>query len=201
MIENFAWLDTLVIWIIPVLTAIIFHEIAHGYVANLLGDASAKMMGRLSLNPIKHIDPIGTILVPSVLFFIGGFIFGWAKPVPVNFSALNQPKRDMALVAVAGPLANLLMAVFWLIIYNFGFYQLGSAGISINIILMVVNLLPLLPLDGGRILESFLPNKLAYQFAQTEKYGFFILLFLLSTGLLNQIIMPLVRFMFLLFGF
>lgn len=186
------------IWVIPVLFAIVLHEVAHGFIASLLGDNTAKSLGRLSLNPIKHIDMLGTIIVPSVLLFLGGVVFGWAKPVPVNFSALHKPKRDMALVAVAGPMANLLMAIFWLFVLKIEFNEwliaVAYAGIIINISLMVLNLLPILPLDGGRILVALLPNNLAYQFAQTERYGFFILVGLIALGWLGKIITPIVLF-------
>jgi Zn-dependent protease len=200
--ENF--IHQFSIWVIPVLFAIVLHEVAHGYVASLLGDNTAKSLGRLSVNPIKHIDLVGTIIVPSVLLFLGGFVFGWAKPVPVNFNALHKPKRDMAIVALAGPFANFLMAIFWLIVLNLELspwlVAVALAGISINIMLMVLNLLPILPLDGGRILTALLPNRLAYQFAQTERYGFFILIGLIYFGLLGKILTPVIYFFFHLLG-
>ncbi len=186
--------------ILPVLFAITVHEVAHGWVAKKLGDPTALMMGRLTLNPIKHIDPIGTILVPLILVWIGGFIFGWAKPVPVTWDNLKNPKRDMALVALAGPMANLIMAFIWALIAKLGFMLepsmgmpgqmlilMGLFGIMVNIILMVLNLLPILPLDGGRIVESFLPGPLAYKYSRLEPYGFIVLLVLLATGLLGQV--------------
>lgn len=195
-----------VVWILPVLFAITVHEVAHGWMAQRLGDPTAKMMGRLTLNPFKHIDPIGTVLVPLILLFLGGFIFGWAKPVPVTWKNLRNPKRDMAIVALAGPMANLLMAIGWGIIAKIGFMivltapfagqpmiYMGSAGILINIILMVLNLLPLPPLDGGRIVTGVLPGPMAYKFSRIEPFGFFILLGLLATGILGQILGPLVQ--------
>jgi Zn-dependent protease len=196
--ENF--IHQFSVWVIPVLFAIVLHEVAHGYVASLLGDNTAKSLGRLSMNPIKHIDLVGTIIVPSILLFLGGFIFGWAKPVPVNFNALHKPKRDMAIVALAGPFANFLMVIFWLIILKLELSSwliaVSLAGISINTMLMVLNLLPILPLDGGRILTALLPNKLAYQFSQTEKYGFFILVGLIYFGLLGKILTPVIFLFF-----
>src|SRR5438105_13994721 len=157
--DQMNFIAKLAVWAIPVLFAITVHEVAHGWVAYKLGDKTAWMMGRLTLNPIKHIDPIGTILVPLVLLFLGGFMFGWAKPVPVNFSSLRNPKRDMALVAAAGPATNFLMAIVWaiimkigLIVYHTGFHAaelfiyMGFAGIFINLIIMVLNLLPIPPL-------------------------------------------------------
>jgi len=186
--------------ILPVLFAITVHEVAHGWVAKKLGDPTAFMMGRLTLNPIKHIDPVGTVLVPLVLVWLGGFIFGWAKPVPVTWQNLNNPKRDMALVALAGPMANLIMAFIWALIAKFGFaltpslgmpgqmlILMGLFGIMVNVILMVLNLLPILPLDGGRITESFLPGPLAYKYSRLEPYGFVVLIVLLATGLLGQV--------------
>ena len=186
---------------LPLLFAITVHEVAHGWMARRLGDSTAFMLGRLTLNPIKHIDPIGTILVPLALLLMGGFIFGWAKPVPVTWQNLRNPKRDMALVALAGPAANLLMALMWAVVAKIGF-SLGSSfpmpaqmlvlmglfGVTINVLLMVLNLLPILPLDGGRIVDSMLPGPLSYQFSRLEPYGFIILIALLATGLLSTIL-------------
>jgi Zn-dependent protease len=196
-------LEALSIWILPLLFAITLHEVAHGWMARYLGDPTAQQQGRLSLNPIKHIDPVGTILVPLILFFLGGFVFGWAKPVPVNISRLNSPKRDMAVVAVAGPAANFLMAVLWALIAKLGtglypsyewiaipLISMGQVGISINLILMILNLLPVPPLDGGRVLAGVLPDKLAFGLIRVEPFGLFIVLGLLVFGLLGQILLP-----------
>ena len=191
---------SILIWAIPVLFAITVHEAAHGWVASLLGDHTARMMGRLTLNPIKHIDPVGTILVPALLYLSSsGFIFGWAKPVPVNFGALRSPKQDMLWVAIAGPGVNLLMAIGWLIVVaianaaNIPFLVLmGGAGIFVNLLLAIFNLLPVPPLDGGRVVSSLLPRKLAYQYDQLEPYGLFILIGLLYFGVFKIVVWPIV---------
>jgi len=190
------------VWIVPVLLAITVHEVAHGWVASLLGDKTAMMLGRLTLNPLKHVDPMGTILIPGMLLLLQtGFIFGYAKPVPVTWQNLRNPKRDMALVAAAGPAANLLLAIGWALLMRVGLLlgdqglaliYMGVAGISINTILMVLNLLPLPPLDGGRVLTGLLPGPWAYRLSRIEPYGFFILIALLVTGLLGLILWPLI---------
>lgn len=187
---------------IPMVLAITVHEAAHGYVARYFGDLTAYRMGRITLNPLKHIDPIGTVLIPSLTMLIGGIFFGWAKPVPVDFSKLRHPKADMLWVAAAGPGANLLMAILWALVLKFavpvaGGFSLplafmGAAGIVTNTVLMVLNLIPLPPLDGGRIAVSLLPNDLAVKFAQIERYGFIILIFLLITHILDKIMWPFV---------
>lgn len=196
-------IQKVVVWSLPVLFAITVHEVAHGWVARRLGDPTAMMMGRLTLNPLKHIDPIGTVVVPIVLLLLGGFIFGWAKPVPVTWRNLRNPKRDMALVALAGPISNLLMALFWAALAKIGLmivattpfigmplFYMGGAGIFINVALMVLNLLPLPPLDGGRVASGLLPGPWAYKFDRLEPYGFFILLGLMATGILSAIMNP-----------
>ena len=197
------------IWALPVLFAITVHEVSHGWVAKRLGDPTAMMLGRLTLNPVKHIDPIGTILLPALMLLLpGSFIFGWAKPVPVTWENLRRPKRDMALVALAGPGANLVMAFLWAIAARFGvaatgtsgfmdwfatpLIYMGQAGIVINVVLMALNLLPLPPLDGGRIVTGLLPGPLAYRFARIEPYGLIILLVLLFSGLLGKILWPVI---------
>ena len=199
---------------LPILFAITVHEAAHGYVARYFGDMTAHYMNRISLNPIRHIDPVGTIIFPALTLMLGGILFGWAKPVPVNFSNLNNPKKDMFWVALAGPAANFFMAIFWTILLTrinifpddaeLFIRVMCLAGIQINIILMVLNLLPIPPLDGGRIAVSVLPYPWSSYVAGLERYGFFILIFLLISGVLGQILMPLVRFsqsiIFAIFG-
>ena len=175
---------------LPVLSAITLHEAAHGYVARHFGDLTAYQAGRISLNPLRHIDPIGTVLVPLMMFLTAGFLFGWAKPVPVNFGRLRRPKQDMLWVAIAGPASNLFMAILWIMVAKLAlsssggttaawFYAMSQAGITINVALMVLNLIPLPPLDGGRVAVSLLPHPYAYQFAKIEPYGMFILIGLL----------------------
>ena len=182
---------------IPLLLAITLHEAAHGYAARMFGDRTAEMLGRISLNPIKHIDPIGTLLVPALTLAIGGFFFGWAKPVPVNFDNLRHPKRDMIWVAAAGPLANLIMAIAWAVVLKVSdstaIDAIAKAGVSWNVGLMVLNLLPILPLDGGRILAGLLPGPLAYKYSRLEPYGLFIVLGLSAVGVLGMILFPLYR--------
>lgn len=191
------------VYALPIIFAITVHEAAHGYAAKHFGDLTAYNQNRISLNPLRHIDPIGTIVLPALTVLLGGVLFGWAKPVPVNFMNLRHPKKDMLWVAAAGPLSNLIMAIFWTILFGRSAYfpesmslfvqQMGIAGISINLSLMVLNLIPLPPLDGGRIAVSLLPNHLAYKFAQVERYGFLILIILLMTHILDLIIFPLIQ--------
>lgn len=204
---EFNLVQTLAIYAVPVIFAITLHEAAHGYVARYFGDNTAYVLGRVSLNPVRHIDMVGTILLPllilvaSKLLGTGGILFGWAKPVPVDFSALRHPKRDMLWVAAAGPLANLLMAMLWALtlkialitplnVFTLPLSLMAEAGITVNLVLMVLNLLPILPLDGGRIAVSLLPNRLAYSYSRLEPYGFPILLLLLFTNTLGIILNP-----------
>ena len=195
------------IWAVPAVFAITLHEVGHGMVAKILGDTTAEDMGRLTINPIKHVDLLGTIFVPIMIFYLSGFIFGWAKPVPINWNNLKNKKRDIALVALAGPFANLLMIIFWLFIAiffvnlseqggiteNLFIYYMAWAGIIINFLLMIVNLFPIPPLDGSRVLFSFLPNKAAFEYLKLERYGLLILLILLITGVLTKIIGPIME--------
>ncbi len=194
-------IQSIAIYALPVVFAITLHEAAHGYVAKHFGDLTAYSQGRVSLNPLRHIDPIGTILLPLVTLWLGGILFGWAKPVPVNFAALRRPKQDMLWVALAGPGANLFMALLWGFMIKVGLdlpesdlstplILMGEAGIKINVVLMVLNLLPLPPLDGGRVAVSLLPPHLAQHFAKIEPYGFMILVLLLITGILGAVIGP-----------
>ncbi len=182
---------------IPLLTAITLHEAAHGYVARVFGDRTAEMLGRISLNPIKHVDPIGTLAVPALTLAIGGFFFGWAKPVPVNFNNLRNPKTDMIWVAAAGPAANLVMAISWALILKVNdmpaIDAIARAGVAWNVGLMVLNLLPILPLDGGRIVAGLLPGPLSYKYSRMEPYGMFIVLGLAVVGALGVILSPLYR--------
>jgi len=201
-------LQTLLIYIIPLLFAITLHEAAHGWVASKLGDHTARMMGRVTLNPIKHVDPVGTILVPLALLLMPGvgFIFGWAKPVPINFRALRSQKSGMIWVALAGPGANFLMAIGWLIIAIislklelFILYSMARVGIFLNILLAVFNLLPIPPLDGSRVISALLPGPLAYKYGQFEQYGFLILLGLMFIGGFQLFVLPIVAQIQLLF--
>ena len=193
-------IQTIAVWALPVLFAITVHEVAHGWVARQLGDPTAMMLGRLTLNPIKHIDPVGTVAVPLVLVILGGFVFGWAKPVPVTWENLRHPKRDMALVAIAGPMSNLIMAFLWAFVMKLGLILgaqqgvgmglllMGAAGIKINLILMLLNLLPIPPLDGGRVLGGLLPGPWSWRLSRIEPYGIFIVLALLFTGVLGWLL-------------
>ena len=190
--------QTLLIYIIPLLFAITLHEAAHGWAASKLGDHTARMMGRVTLDPTKHIDPIGTIAIPLVLLLSSsGFIFGWAKPVPINFNALRNGKNGMIWVALAGPIANIVMAICWLFIMIIAInmniavlIEMGRIGILVNCVLAVFNLLPIPPLDGSRVISALLPNRLAYQYNQLEQYGLYILLGLMFLGGFNYLVRP-----------
>lgn len=197
-------IQKIAIWVLPVLFAITLHEVAHGWVASFFGDQTARLSGRLTLNPIKHIDLVGTILVPLLLLTFSNFIFGWAKPVPVDARNMRHPKRDMAIVSAAGPAANFLMAIAWAAIAKLGLYLLaqnnfylglplaymGKAGVLINIVLGILNCLPIPPLDGGRFLLNILPGRWGWHLSKLEPYSFLILILLMLTGILFYIITP-----------
>jgi len=201
--------QTLLIYIIPLLFAITLHEAAHGWVASKLGDHTARMMGRVTLDPTKHIDPIGTIAIPLVLLLSSsGFIFGWAKPVPINFNALRNGKNGMIWVALAGPGANIVMAICWLFVMIIAIkmnitvlIEMGRVGILVNCVLAVFNLLPIPPLDGSRVISALLPNRLAYQYNQLEQYGLYILLGLMFLGGFNYLVRPWVELMLSWFNY
>ncbi|MEO8247842.1 MAG: site-2 protease family protein [Burkholderiales bacterium] len=191
-------IQTVMVYAIPVLFAITIHEAAHGYVARYLGDPTAAMAGRVTLNPFKHIDPVGTILMPLMLYFAtsGAFLFGYAKPVPVNFNGLRHPKRDMVWVALAGPMSNFVQAIAWalltlvlamLTVQEPFFYQMARAGVLVNLVMWAFNLFPLPPLDGGRVLVGLLPWKAGNMVARLEPYGFFIVLGLVVVGVLGKL--------------
>lgn len=199
----------------PILLAITLHEVAHGRVALRLGDPTARDLGRLSLNPLKHVDPVGTVAVPLIMFFAskmllgGGLLFGWAKPVPVDFRRLRHPRRDMALVALAGPLCNLAMAMGWALVFKWaapsmegggGYFAtpllyMSAVGVTINLILAVLNMLPVPPLDGGRVAVAVLPRSLAVPLAHVERYGLLVIVALFATGILGYILVPALDFL------
>ncbi len=195
---------TIAVWAAPILFAITLHEAAHGWVAYKLGDPTAKSLGRITINPIKHIDPMGTVVVPLFLAMVSPFVMGWAKPVPVEPRYFKSPLLDMALVAVAGPVSNFIMACLWamfIVISNSVMSaspalrflaEMGEKGIIINVVLMVLNLLPILPLDGGRVLAGILPTSLAIPYMRMERFGMLIVLLLLFSGILGKIMWPLV---------
>ncbi|MDV2117794.1 site-2 protease family protein [Alcaligenes faecalis] len=203
-----SFIQTLTVYALPVIFGITLHEAAHGYVARMFGDPTAMQAGRISLNPLRHIDPIGTIVVPAVLLLssammgMGGILFGWAKPVPVDWGRLRNPKRDMLWVALAGPASNMMMAILW-VLYAHLMVKIGQgdsrfwmgmavAGVQVNLVLMALNLLPLPPLDGGRIVFSLLPNRWAYHYSRIEPYGMIILILLMFTGVLWTLMSPLI---------
>lgn len=204
---DFPLLQTIALYAVPVVFAITLHEAAHGYVARIFGDQTAWMLGRVTLNPLKHVDPVGTVIVPLALLLFsklaggGGLLFGWAKPVPVNFGNLRNPKRHMLWVAAAGPAANFGMAIVWAVLFRASagggaldseaLQVMAHAGIMINVVLMVLNLLPIPPLDGGRIAVSLLPHRLADAYGRLEPYGFMVVILLLATGMLDVIMRPL----------
>lgn len=200
MLPELNLMQSIAVWLLPILFAITVHEVAHGWVAKRCGDNTAWILGRLTLNPIKHIDPVGTILIPAILLIASsGFIFGWAKPVPVNIRNLRNPKRDIALVAIAGPLSNLIMAIAWAMVARIGvsieneavslpLIYMGIAGISINLVLALVNLIPIPPLDGSRVVAGILPSRWAWYYHKIERFGFVILIILLTTGGLTYIL-------------
>ncbi len=198
-------IQTIAVYAIPVIFAITLHEAAHGYVARMLGDPTAYQAGRVSLNPARHIDPVGTLLVPVVILLMSklmgssGMLFGWAKPVPVDFGRLRRPKKDMLWVALAGPAANLLMSILWVFslrlflesgMQESFWFEMAMAGVQVNLVLMALNLLPIPPLDGGRIVFSLLPNRLAWQYAKIEPYGMVIVIVLLVTDVLWVLMSP-----------
>ena len=191
-------IQTVLIYALPVLFAITVHEAAHGYVARYLGDNTAYVMGRVTLNPFKHIDPIGTIAMPLMLYFAtsGAFLFGYAKPVPVNFGHLRRPKRDMVWVALAGPLSNFIQAILWAVVFTLllasgmqerFFVEMAKAGVLVNLVMWAFNLFPLPPLDGGRVLVGLLPMRQAQAVSRIEPYGFFIVLGLVLLGVVGTI--------------
>lgn len=200
MMDELTLVQRIVVWILPVIFAITVHEVAHGWMAKQYGDKTAHQQGRLTLNPLKHIDPWGTIIIPGLLLIsFTGFIFGWAKPVPVDARNFKNPKKAMMMVALAGPLSNLLMAIGWALIARVGvaidveaislpLIYSGVAGITINLVLALINLLPIPPLDGSRVVSGLLPDYWAWRYNQLERYGFLILLVLLITNSLGLIL-------------
>lgn len=200
MMEELTLVQRIVVWVLPVIFAITVHEVAHGWMAKQFGDMTADREGRLTLNPVKHIDLVGTIIVPGLLLItFTGFIFGWAKPVPVDARNFKNPKKAMMVVALAGPLSNLLMAIAWALLIRLAvainvefvsmpLIYMGVAGITINLVLALINLLPIPPLDGSRILSGLLPDYWAWRYNQLERFGFLILLLLLMTNVLGMIL-------------
>lgn len=207
--QTYSTIELICIWAVPVLLAITVHEASHGYVAKLFGDNTAAQQGRLTLNPINHIDPIGTVIIPIILLLSTSFVFGWAKPVPVVMRNLKNPIRDMAFVAAAGPLSNLLMALGWLMVLKMGvvlagdqsryslyILEIGKAGIIINLLLGILNLIPIPPLDGSRVVASLLPNRLRLLYTRIEPYGFMILLGLMFAGAFKYLIGPPFKYLY-----
>ncbi|MFT4058357.1 MAG: site-2 protease family protein [Legionella sp.] len=209
---EFTLIQQICIWVLPVLLSITLHEVAHGYVAFLCGDTTAKMFGRLSLNPIRHIDPIGTIVIPLLIGVLThfNFVIGYAKPVPINWNQLRHPRRDMILVTLAGPIANIIMAILWALCFKIATFAhpessmaalfllvTARAGMLINLVLAALNLLPIPPLDGSRVVSSLLPPRKAMIYERIEPYGFYILILLMLTGVLNYILTPLINLGFM----
>lgn len=213
-------IQNLIISVPPLVLAITFHEVSHGYIAYRLGDPTAKLMGRLTLNPIKHIDPVGTVILPLILVALGGIIFGYAKPVPINPSNFNDPKKGMAISAAAGPITNVILAIisslilvlvigpiaslFQSTVINAALMPLAlmlQFSVRINIFLAALNLIPILPLDGGRVLTGFLPHRQAAMYSRIEPYGFIILFALIFTGIAGYFIYPLVKILYLFVPF
>lgn len=201
--EEFTIVQKIAVWALPLLFAITLHEVAHGWVASFFGDQTARLAGRLSFNPIRHIDIVGTIILPLIMLTLGGFIFGWAKPVPVDQRNMQHPRVGMIFVAIAGPLMNILMAVLWALIAKLGMnltgnyswfgvplMYMGQVGIMINIVLGVLNCLPIPPLDGWRVIANLLPGRVAWHAFKFEQLGFLVLVVLLVTGVLAYVIMP-----------
>ncbi len=192
-------MQAIAVYAIPVLFAITVHEASHGYVARMFGDNTAYVLGRVTLNPIKHIDPLGTIAIPLGMVILTGFMFGWAKPVPVDWSSLRRPKRDMIWVAAAGPAVNLVMAILWALLFRVlqmagvqeqFFLEVARAGVQVNLVFMALNLLPIPPLDGGRIVAGLLPRNLSNAYSRIEPFGLFIIIGLLVTQTLNVVLQP-----------
>ena len=201
--DTLSLLQRVLLWTVPVLFAITVHEVAHGLTACWLGDPTARRMRRLTLNPLRHIDPLGSLLVPAVFLLVGGFVFGWARPVPVDVTQLGKPRRDMRIVAAAGPLANLLMSLLWAGCMQAGLWlrvqypdagsvlvYLGAAGVFINTAIMMLNLLPLPPLDGGRILAGLLPGRSGRWLASIEPWGFLVLMVIILAGMAGKLVWP-----------
>ncbi|MCB1791766.1 MAG: site-2 protease family protein [Gammaproteobacteria bacterium] len=199
--DDLTLVQKIAVWALPLIFAVTVHEAAHGWVANKLGDPTARQLGRITLNPLSHIDPIGTLLVPLAMVMLTGFVIGWAKPVPVAVNRLRSPKRDMAIVAAAGPLSNLLMAFLWSLVLLLAQSQVHAmqaialplmlmavAGVFGNVVLMAINLLPVPPLDGGRVLNGFLPQNLSRLYMKIEPYGMFILIALLISGAVGTLL-------------